>query len=639
MKIVTREDVRAWYLQAADLAEFSRGVGARTDDAALGPEVDLPLHLQLIAGKAAQTKAGPVTADDFASIPFFSLCHGLLLPLTGLSPERVAALFGIRWTPPGCTQEELVRRFFNKEVGLTFEQKLAVVLGDPFMGEPSSFRRGSLMRLLASVTLAPRRQMLDRLAGVGDVAILFAEHTDRIKCEPQLTAAEVLATLRYLPPLRSLRKLELLRSLLERCGKLEAFFLAKLLLRKAGFGFEYQGPLLAKLLGERFGVAPEAIEHAMALTDALHVARTLEREGPAGLRQIQLKPLSPVRPALAGGQADELRSFPVWVERKYDGIRLLLHKSSDARGSVLCGAYTRNRNDWLEMIPGMAATIRMLPSPTAIVDGELYGMVMDLDGPRPASVYEVYSFLQGEGDRPVQLRYAAFDLLYLQGRDLTSLPLSQRRQSLTALLAPIATWPTPIPIQLAEGQLAASKEELNRLFHHFRAQGYEGIIAKDLNGPYYLATRDPAWAKRKPEITLDLVLLGAVFAVTSKENVGVFGSYVIGAKNAAGGFDIVGDVAGLDKARDQQVQGEIMRLGLLTGRRIERPSATGPRPGLELQPAIVVTVKFEGIIREAKTGRLSLRDPKIATLRSDKSAYDTDDVTRLEQIYLDMRLS
>jgi hypothetical protein len=114
MKIVTREDVRTWYLQAAELAAFARGIGLRSADEGIGPEVDLPLHLQFIASKLAERRAGPVTADDFASLPFYSICHGLLLPLTGLAPERVAALFGIRWTPPGETQEELVRRFLPR---------------------------------------------------------------------------------------------------------------------------------------------------------------------------------------------------------------------------------------------------------------------------------------------------------------------------------------------------------------------------------------------------------------------------------------------------------------------------------------------------------------------------------------------
>ena len=54
---------------------------------------------------------------------------------------------------------------------------------------------------------------------------------------------------------------------------------------------------------------------------------------------------------------------PEWLfERKYDGIRLLLHKQTDAHGSVLCGAYTRNRGDWLELIPGLSGSIQCLPA-------------------------------------------------------------------------------------------------------------------------------------------------------------------------------------------------------------------------------------------------------------------------------------
>jgi DNA ligase-1 len=376
----------------------------------------------------------------------------------------------------------------------------------------------------------------------------------------------------------------------------------------------------------------------MALTDAFRVAEVLSSEGAAGLRKIQLQPLVPVRPALAGGTVDEIEHFPVWVERKYDGIRLMLHKSTDARGFVLAGAYTRTRGDWLELIAGLDATIKLLPCRSAIVDGELYGTLLDHDGVRPATVYEVHSALQGERAQPVNLKFAAFDLIYQDGRDLTPLPLQQRRTQLMQLLGPITTYPTPIPFTVAEGQLAASKEDTNRLYHHFRAQGYEGIITKDLSGPYLLSTRDPTWMKRKPEITLDLVLLGAVFAVTTKERAGMFGSYAIGARGEDGVFEDVGDVAGVDRVRDAEIQAEIMREGLITGRRIERPSSSGVRPGLELRPHIVVTVKFEGIAKDNVTGKLSLRDPKIAVIRSDKSAQEADKTKALEEIYLRARV-
>ena len=163
-------------------------------------------------------------------------------------------------------------------------------------------------------------------------------------------------------------------------------------------------------------------------------------------------------------------------------------------------------------------------------------------------------------------------------------------------------------------------------------------MAKELDGPYQLGGRDPAWMKRKPEITLDLVLLGAVLAVTTKEHAAQFGSYVIGARTAAAGFQDVGDVAGVDRVGDAAIQAEILRDGLLTGRRIERPSASGVRPGFELRPSIVVTVKFEGITRDPVTRSLSLRDPKILALRSDKSPGDADTVQAMEEHDLRQRM-
>lgn len=379
----------------------------------------------------------------------------------------------------------------------------------------------------------------------------------------------------------------------------------------------------------------------MALTDAFHVAGTLINDRVDGLKKIQLQPLVPIRPMLAGGITDDIDAseFPVWVERKYDGIRLMLHKSSDARGPVLSGAYTRNRGDWLEQIPGLDASIRSIPAYNVIVDGELYGTVLDIDaGARPATVYEVYGALQGDSSRPVNLKFAAFDLIYLNGMDLTPQPLKQRRQTLLALFSPLASQPLPIPLSVSEGQLANGKEDLNRLFHHFRAQGYEGIIAKDLASPYHLATRDPKWRKRKPEITLDLVIPEGTLSVSTKETSGMFGSYVIGARNQDGGFDDVGDVAGLDRVRDAQIQQEIMQEGLFTGERYERPSASGARPGYYLRPSIVITIKFEGLTRDSVTGDLRLRDPKIAVIRSDKSAAEADTLNTIEELYLRQRV-
>ncbi len=615
------------------LRELFNSIGEnRLSDDYVERTLGLPLHLRFAI--ESRIDAGENVDDNaLASIPFHSLCKGLLLPLSMLHPDRAAAIFQLEIppTPDTAAREALLNDFLAKDLGLSLVQKLSCILGDAFRGRKSTFKRDSMVALLLSTTMVSRRSMIDRLTVVGDVSVLFAEQRPFGKQDPPLSAAEVLDALRFLPDAPRQKKFGVLRSLLARMGKLEAYFLAKLLLRKAGFGFDYQGPVLARALGASYNADPDEVAHAVALTDYFRVAEILEKEGGAGLRKIRLQPLVPIKPALASG-SDEIAKYPVWVERKYDGIRLMLHKQTDSSGATLVGAYTRTRGDWLELIAGLEASAKMLPCRDVILDGELHGTVFTDEGPAPATVYDVYSHLQGQPQRPVNLKFAAFDVVYLNGRDCTQMPLTQRRQLLQSVVTPVSAMPLPIPFAVVDGQLAQNKEDVNRLFQFFRGQGYEGIITKQLDGAYKINTRDPNWTKRKPLITLDLVLLGGVFAVTTKERTGMFGSYVIGARREDGSFEDVGDVAGLDMERDRAIQAEVVREGLITGRRIERASASGVRPGLELRPHLVATVKFEGITRDATTKRLSLRDPKIVQVRSDKSAFEADTTKMIEEL-------
>lgn len=635
MHFVGREEVSTWLGGGVDLERLVRGLGVeRPDRDYLGDVLGVPAHLEVAA--AALAAAGELDASALDSIPFHSLARGLFLPLSAMIPERALQLFGLTVPPPpgGEEREALLRRFLAADLGLSDLDKLACVLGDPFRGRPGRIRRESLLRVLASLRLVTRRELLDRLAVVGDPAVLFAEATRRTRSDPPLGAAEVLTALRAFPDVGRNRQLAALRSLVERCGRLEVYFLVRLVLGKAGL--RYESELLARLLAERHGIEPEQVTHAMALTDAFHVAELLDAEGPEGLRKIELQPLVPVRPCLAAsGSGDAVRRFPVWVERKYDGIRLMLHKRSDAAGVALAGAYSRNRRDYLELLPSLDGTIKRLPGRSFIIDGELHGVVVTTGGPRPATVYEVFKAMQGEPR--ATLRYAAFDLLHLDGVDLTSRPLAERRQRLGALLATVGSWPLPIPLTVAEGQTATGEADVKRLYEHFRRQGYEGIVAKDPQSPYRLATRDPSWQKRKPEVTLDLVLIAAVLAVTTKERAGMFGSYVLGARGEDGALEDVGDVAGIDRERDLEIQQAILREGLLTGQRIERAGVSGVRPGFELVPFLVGTVKMSGVIKDP-AGKPRLRDPKLVALRPDKTPQEADTTLALEELFLRQNL-
>src|SRR5262249_36095127 len=98
MKIISTNDVQEWYHQAGDLAEFTHTLGTRDHDELR--VVDIPLHLQFaIEKKSRENPDRVVPSNAFDSIPFYSLCRGLFLPLSNLQPERIGQLFGIAIKP------------------------------------------------------------------------------------------------------------------------------------------------------------------------------------------------------------------------------------------------------------------------------------------------------------------------------------------------------------------------------------------------------------------------------------------------------------------------------------------------------------------------------------------------------------
>jgi ATP-dependent DNA ligase len=188
-------------------------------------------------------------------------------------------------------------------------------------------------------------------------------------------------------------------------------------------------------------------------------------------------------PSRAGGQTDvELMhapSFPEWVEpmaatltqerftgaewiveRKLDGIRLLAFKNGvDVR--------LLSRNRLPRNLPSIADAIRALPPHDVILDGEV----------------------MWSGDE-----YHVFDIMWLDGRDLTPLPLEERRALLRAL-------PLRPPLQ----RVPALEDP--RPWERACREGWEGVVAKRRDSTYE-HRRSPHWLKMKCEASQELVVGG-----------------------------------------------------------------------------------------------------------------------------------
>jgi bifunctional non-homologous end joining protein LigD len=180
---------------------------------------------------------------------------------------------------------------------------------------------------------------------------------------------------------------------------------------------------------------------------------------------------------------------PHWRhEVKWDGYRLCV-VIADGKATVR----TRRGHDWTHRFKSIAATAAALSCRNAVLDGE--AVVLDDKG--HASFSALQSRLDGETRAEVVLY--AFDLLFLDGRDLRPLPLGERRAALEALIGK----PTTGAIFLSE--------EFNTdgatFFKIVCERGLEGMVSKRIDLPYR-SGRTSEWLKVKCVQSDDFLIVG-----------------------------------------------------------------------------------------------------------------------------------
>jgi bifunctional non-homologous end joining protein LigD len=178
-------------------------------------------------------------------------------------------------------------------------------------------------------------------------------------------------------------------------------------------------------------------------------------------------------------------------EMKYDGYRLQL-----AIGDGTVALRTRNGLDWTDRFPDIANAAKQLPVRNTIIDGE--AVVLGKDG---LADYPKLVAAIKQGGAGVQ--FVAFDVLRSDDRDLTKLPLSERRAKLEMVLRERGA--TGSAIRLAPVVADGGKD----LLAHVAAAGGEGIIAKRVSSAYH-SRRSSSWLKIKAILREDAVVIGWV---------------------------------------------------------------------------------------------------------------------------------
>ncbi|PCE15918.1 ATP-dependent DNA ligase [Microbacterium sp. SZ1] len=300
-------------------------------------------------------------------------------------------------------------------------------------------------------------------------------------------------------------------------------------------------------------------------------------------------------PAIARGLSD-----PSWVEVKWDGIRAL---GTWADGRMLLHA--RSGIDITARYPELTADgAPFLPVADAILDGEI--VAFDAGG-RPS-----FSLLQNRMHltRPREIErevvrtpivYMVFDLLRLDGHDLSSLPLSQRRTLLEDVLADLdAPLQVPPVFDDVDAALAASDEF-----------GLEGVVVKDPRSRYRAGQRSPSWLKLKNTRMQEVVIVGIRPGKGDRE--GTFGSLLLAVPNG-GRLRYVGRVG--TGFTDRMLRDLLARLAPL---RVEDAPLDGV-PAPDASDALWVRAELVGEVEFANwTPDGVLRHARWRGLRPDKS--------------------
>jgi bifunctional non-homologous end joining protein LigD len=179
-----------------------------------------------------------------------------------------------------------------------------------------------------------------------------------------------------------------------------------------------------------------------------------------------------IEPALASS-IEKVPSGFRWIhEIKFDGYRVQVHLANEA-----VTVFTRRGHDWTHRFKKVAHDAWRIKASSALVDGEI--VVPAADGTTDFSVLQ--NELKGSSKNIVLV---AFDLLYLNGRDVRKLPLIQRKTELKKIVA-------GTDIQFSE----SFEIDGQAMFAHACKIGLEGLVSK-VRDSIYPPGRSNDWVKK-----------------------------------------------------------------------------------------------------------------------------------------------
>jgi DNA ligase-1 len=381
----------------------------------------------------------------------------------------------------------------------------------------------------------------------------------------------------------------------------------------------------------------EPLERAYNVCSDLGYVAQMLYTRPSSIERFHVQPFKPLMPALAERLRDPEAIIEklgrCGVEMKFDGFRMQVHKKA---GKV--EIYSRKLERMTPMFPEIVEEVQAMAQKELIFEGEAlaYDAEKHRYFPFQQTMHRRRKHGIEESSKQFPLNIFVFDLLFIDGKDMTGEPYAKRRDAIVKTFIGQRIKPS-------ESVEVEDAIELEKLFQRAISEGLEGIMAKDLDSPYTAGKRKFAWIKLKKSYgkavdTIDGVIVGYYLGRGARAQF-EFGGVLLAVYNPdSGKLETIAKMAtGFteQEMKDAKVQLEETKTP-------KPPSNLDCRIEVDfwVEPKYVVEVAFDDITQSPNhtcgwSGEkgYALRFPRLVKMRPDKGVSDITTTSEVIEMY------
>lgn len=325
------------------------------------------------------------------------------------------------------------------------------------------------------------------------------------------------------------------------------------------------------------------------------------------------------------------------IQYKYDGFRVQIHKAGNK-----VRLFSRNLEETTNMMPDIiAGVLAQVKAKTAIFDSEAlaYNPTSEEFLPFQETTKRRRKHGIDEAAKALPLKAFVFDVMYLNGKSLMDLPITERVKNLQVIKGDEVLIPQP-------GEVVDSIQRIQQLFDEALSKGLEGLIVKKIDSKYEAGARNFNWVKQKRHSagelkdTVDCVILGYVYGKGKRVDFGA-GALLVGVYDKEQDkFVTVAKIGtGLSDAEWREIHSRADKIKV-----DKKPARVDSiiEPSVWVSPEIVVEILADEITKSpvhtaGKVGTepgFALRFPRLVRFReADKRAEDATTVSELKELY------